>query len=221
MTRINVKLKSEVETEINGIGPSISEEHEDALLKQLDALVKGDILVLSGSIPSTMNRNIYTKILEMIDMKEIDVIVDTAGKQLLDTLQYKPLLIKPNNDELASLFNVELKSMDDIECYAKNLQEMGARNVLVSLSDKGALLLDEDGTIHKQGVCEGVLKNSVGAGDSMVAGFICGYLKNYAYYDVLTLATACGGATAFSEGLANKEMIETCLNKLKEKKYEK
>ncbi|MBR3841141.1 MAG: 1-phosphofructokinase [Erysipelotrichales bacterium] len=221
MTRINVKLKSEVETEINGMGPIISKENEEELLNQLDNLIKGDLLVLSGSIPTTMDANIYTKIIQRVSNKEIEVIIDTAGNQLLNVLEYKPLLIKPNNDELASLFKVDIQSLSDVEYYARKLQDMGARNVLVSMADKGSLLVDEEGNVHHQGVCKGVLKNSVGAGDSMVAGFISGYLRDYNYDDILALATACGGATAFSEGLANKEMIDACLAELKENLYEK
>ena len=221
ITRINVKLKSEKETEINGMGPVVNEKDEEALLKKLDELSKGDILVLSGSIPKSMNKDIYSNIIQRIQDKGIMLIVDTIGQQLLDTLKYQPLLIKPNNDELAELFKVELNSLEDIEYYARKLQKMGARNVLVSLADNGSLLIDENGVSHYQDVCKGELVNSVGAGDSMIAGFIKGYLDKDDYSNILKHATACGGATAFSEGLANREMIEECMKQLKENTYEK
>ena len=205
-SRINVKIKSAQETEINGQGPDIEETAIETLFEKLDALSEGDSLVLAGSIPSSLPNDIYEKILERQQGKGIRVVVDATGNLLLNVLKYNPFLIKPNNHELGEMFGVSLDSEEDIEKYARRLQEMGAVNVLVSMAGDGAILIDEYGKLHKRGVCKGIMKNSVGAGDSMVAGFLAGAMKqDYAY--ALKLGTAAGGATAFSEGLATKEKI--------------
>lgn len=213
-TRINVKVHSDKETELNGIGPVVEKQDIDKLFQQLQSLQEGDVLVLSGSVPASMSKSIYCEILEKIENTGVRVIVDATGELLIKTLAYKPFLIKPNNHELAELFGVELKTIDDIEVYARKLQTMGARNVLISMAKDGSLLIDENGQKHQLGVCQGTVKNSVGAGDSMVAGFIAGYLSNMDYQDTLKLATAAGGATAFSSGLATKEKIEELLKQL-------
>ncbi len=207
MSRINVKLKSNEESEINGMGPVITQEDADELFLKLDKLQKGDVLVLSGSIPSSMDDRIYEKIMARLEEKEIQIVVDAEKGLLLNVLKYHPFLIKPNNHELGDMFGVTLHNEREIEEYAKRLQAMGARNVLVSMAGDGALLVTEEGTVYQQGVARGVVKNSVGAGDSMVAGFLAGYLKTGDYEYALRLGTAAGGATAFSEGLGTKEDI--------------
>lgn len=212
-SRINVKLKSAEETEINGQGPDIDEKAMESLFKKLDELRDEDSLVLAGSIPATLPDDIYEKILKRLQGKNVRTIVDATGDLLLNVLKYKPFLIKPNNHELGEMFGVTLGRAEDIEKYARKLQKMGAVNVLVSRAGDGALLIDEFGKVHKQDACKGSVKNSVGAGDSMVAGFLAGMQKqDYAY--ALELGTAAGGATAFSEGLAAKEKILELLENL-------
>lgn len=212
-SRINVKIKSSDETELNGQGPKITEEAIESLYKKLDEIKDGDILVLAGSIPNTLPSDMYEKILEHLSGKNIKTIVDATNKLLINVLKYKPFLIKPNNHELGEMFNTELKDLDDIEKYARKLQEMGALNVLISMAGDGALLIDENRQKHICGVCKGTVRNSVGAGDSMVAGFVAGSLAgDYEY--ALKLGTASGGATAFSEGLAKKDDIFRLLEQL-------
>lgn len=212
-SRINVKIKSAKETEINGQGPDIDSEAIKALFQKLDNITDGDTLILAGSIPSSLPSDIYQRILERLSGKKIKAVVDATNELLLNVLQYKPFLVKPNNHELGEMFGVELKSDEDIEKYARKLQEMGAVNVLISMAGDGAMLIDEYGKIHRCGVCKGTVKNSVGAGDSMVAGFTAGSLQgDYEY--ALKLGTAAGGATAFLDGLATKEKIEELLKTL-------
>lgn len=212
-TRINVKIKSEEETELNGQGPKIDNNAINALYKKLDEIKDGDTLVLAGSIPNTLPSDIYEKILARVSDKKIKTVVDATKDLLLNVLKYKPFLIKPNNYELGEMFGVTLNGIEDIVFYAKKLKSMGAVNVLVSMAGDGALLVDEDENIHTCGVCKGEVKNSVGAGDSMVAGFIAGCeAKDYEY--ALKLGTATGGATAFSDGLGKKEEIYELLKQL-------
>lgn len=212
-SRINVKIKSGEETELNGQGPHIPKGAQDALMQKLDALEDNDILVLAGSIPGSLPSDVYEKILERLSEKNLRIVVDATKDLLVNVLKYHPFLIKPNNHELGEIFGKKLTTLDEIAEYAGKLQEMGARNVLVSMAGDGALLLDENGSVHTCGVCKGKVKNSVGAGDSMVAGFVAGSLNgDYAY--ALKLGTACGGATAFSEGLAKKEKIHELLAQL-------
>ena len=214
MSRINVKLKSNEESEINGMGPVITQEDTEKLFFKLDQLQKGDVLVLSGSIPSSMDDRIYEKIMARLEEKEIRIVVDAEKGLLLNVLKYHPFLIKPNNHELGDMFGVTLHSEKEIEEYAKRLQDMGARNVLVSMAGNGALLVTEDKTVYQQDVARGTVKNSVGAGDSMVAGFLAGYLNTGDYEYALKLGTAAGGATAFSEGLGTREEIMKLYNTL-------
>lgn len=209
-SRINVKINSGVETEINGQGPNIDNIALDKLFQKLDKIQDGDTLVLAGSIPKTLPSYIYEIIMSKLSDKKIKVIVDASGDLLLNVLKYRPYLIKPNSHELSELFNVEFTSDNDIIKYAKKLKEMGAENVLVSMAENGALLLDSEGNIHKFGVCKGTVINSVGAGDSMLAGFIAGSANGDLEYG-LKLGTACGGATAFSYGLAKKDFIDSLL----------
>lgn len=212
-SRINVKIKSAEETELNGQGPDIDHKAITALFEKLDALSDGDILILAGSIPSSLPSDIYQKILERLSGRKIKAVVDATKDLLLNVLQYKPFLVKPNNHELGEMFGIELKTDADIEKYARKLQDMGAVNVLISMAGDGAMLIDEYGKMHRCGVCKGKVKNSVGAGDSMVAGFTAGSL-NGDYEYALKLGTAAGGATAFSDGLAEKETIEELLKTL-------
>ena len=212
-SRINVKIKADDETELNGQGPDIDDEALSQLFGKLDKLTDGDTLVLAGSIPSSLPSDIYERILERLSQKNIRTVVDATKDLLLNVLKYKPFLIKPNNHELGEMFGVELETDEDIEKYARKLQDMGAMNVLISMAGDGAMLIDEKGKMHRCGVCRGNVKNAVGAGDSMVAGFIAGSQEgDYEY--ALKLGTAAGGATAFSDGLAEKAMIDELMKQL-------
>ena len=207
-TRINVKVKGKEETEINGKGPAITNDELNELYKILEKLNSSDILVLAGSIPSTLDDKLYENIMERIKDKNVKVVVDATKNLLLNVLKYKPFLIKPNNHELEEIFNVKLNNNEEIIKYAKKLKEMGALNVLVSMGKDGALLLTENGEVYVSNVAKGIVKNSVGAGDSMVAGFIAGYLNTNSYSEGLKLGAASGGATAFSYDIATKEYID-------------
>ena len=207
MSRINVKLKSDEESEINGMGPEITAGDVKALFEKLSHLEQGDVLVLSGSIPACVDEDIYERIMEMLDGRGIRIVVDAEKDLLLNVLKYRPFLIKPNNHELGQMFGVTVATDEDIAAYAGKLREMGAVNVLVSMAKDGAILVAEDGSIYRQGVARGTVRNSVGAGDSMVAGFIAGYLATGDYRYALKLGTACGGATAFSDGIGTKQDI--------------
>lgn len=207
MSRINVKLKSQEETELNGIGPEITSEDIERLYDRLNGLKKGDVLVLSGSIPQSINDDIYERIMARLSGKGIRIVVDATKDLLINVLPYHPFLIKPNNHELGEMFQVTLNSTEEIIEYGRRLQEKGAMNVLVSMAGDGAVLITEEGNVYRMGVPEGTVKNSVGAGDSMVAGFLAGYLENGSYEHALRLGSAAGSASAFSEGLAGKEEI--------------
>ena len=207
MSRINVKLKSDEESEINGMGPEITAGDVKALFEKLSHLEQGDVLVLSGSIPACVDEDIYERIMEMLDGRGIRIVVDAEKDLLLNVLKYHPFLIKPNNHELGQMFGVTVATDEDIAAYAGKLREMGAVNVLVSMAKDGAILVAEDGSIYRQGVARGTVRNSVGAGDSMVAGFIAGYLETGDCRYALKLGTACGGATAFSDGIGTKQDI--------------
>ncbi|MBO4865233.1 MAG: 1-phosphofructokinase [Ruminococcus sp.] len=212
-SRINVKIKVAEETEINGQGPHIDDKALEALFGKLDGLQDGDTLILAGSIPNSLPSDIYEKILHRLSGKNIKTVVDATKDLLLNVLKYEPFLIKPNNHELGEMFGIKLTSIDEIEKYARKLREKGAKNVLISMAGDGALLVDENDKTHFSGVCKGTVKNSVGAGDSMVAGFVAGSADgDYGY--ALKLGTAAGGATAFSDGLATKEKIAELLNTL-------
>ncbi|WP_455813432.1 1-phosphofructokinase [Clostridium butyricum] len=215
MSRINVKLKSDGETEINGAGPDISEKDLESLYEKINKLGKGDFLILSGSIPKSVPDDIYERIMKSLLDKEVEFIVDATKDLLLKVLKYRPFLIKPNHHELAEMFNVELKNDEDIIAYGKKLQEMGAKNVLISMAGDGAILLPENGEPIKREVPKGILKNSVGAGDSMVAGFLCGYLKNKDLDEAFKMGIATGSASAFSEELATIEEVENLLLQMK------
>ena len=207
-SRINVKLRSKQESELNGMGPVINEEAIRKLYEKLDKLSEEDILCLSGSIPSSMPATMYSDIMEYLKDRKIRIVVDATKDLLKNVLKYKPFLIKPNNHELGELFDVELSKRDEIEPYARKLQEMGARNVLVSMAGEGAVLLDENGKVYESAAPKGKLVNSVGAGDSMVAGFIYGYLKYQDYEKAFKYGLSAGSASAFKEELAELEDVE-------------
>lgn len=210
-SRINVKIKAGEETEINGNGPDITEEDIAELLSKLSSLRKGDTLVIAGSVPSTVQGDIYERIMKSLS-KEVEIVVDAEGRLLLGVLQYKPFLVKPNNIELGALFGARITTKEETVTYAKKLQNIGARNVLVSMAGDGAVLVDETGKVHMTQAPQGKVLNSVGAGDSMVAGFLAGYAKTCDYSYALTLGIAAGSATAFSNGLATREKVEELMN---------
>ena len=210
-SRINVKIKADKESEINGNGPKINEEEIEEIYIKLCELKNNDILVLAGSIPSTLPNNIYEKIMEKLGHNDVKIIVDATGEILLNTLRFKPFLIKPNHHELQEIFNVKLDNDEDIIKYAKKLRTMGAQNVIVSMADRGAILVDKSNEVIKMEAPSGIVKNSVGAGDSMVAGFIFGYLKNKKIQEAFKLGVITGSASAFSQGLATIKKVESLL----------
>ncbi len=214
LTRINVKIKGESETEINANGPEIDEVSLNMLYEKLDKLKEGDYLILSGSIPKTLPQNTYSNILEMLSHRGIKFVVDAEKQLLLNTLPYKPFLVKPNLFELQEITGKRLNNEAEIINAAKELKSKGAKNVLVSMGAKGALLISEKGEVYKQKAPVGEVVNSVGAGDSMIAGFLKGYLETNDYCSALKLGAAAGSATAFSKTLANKEEILKILDKL-------
>ena len=207
-SRINVKIKTEEETELNGQGPKISEEALNELFEKLRELKDGDTLVLAGSIPNTLPSDIYERILEQLSDRNIKTVVDATKDLLLNVLEFHPFLIKPNNHELGEIFGVELKTRESVVPYAKKLQEMGARNVLVSMAGQGAVLLDENESVYMLPAPKGTLVNAVGAGDSMVAGFLAGWEQTKDSYYAFKMGLAAGSASAFSDVFATKEEIE-------------
>lgn len=214
-SRINVKLKDYDGTEINGIGPEITEEAVQQLYGKLDCLQEGDVLVLAGSIPKCLPDSIYSDILERLKGKGILFVVDAAKELLLNVLQYDPFLIKPNNHELGEIFGVKLHTREEVLPYAKKLQEKGAKNVLVSMSGQGAVLVDETGNVHALEPPKGTLVNAVGAGDSMVAGFLAGWTEAKDYDHAFRMGLSAGSASAFSENLATKEEVKAAYNSIK------
>lgn len=214
MTRINVKIKAETELDINAVGPPIEREEVDKLFEKIKNLKKGDVIVLAGSVPGALPADIYEKILSVTSQSGVEAVVDSTGDLLLNVLKYHPFLIKPNNFELGDLFGVKIKNEAEIEKYAKLLKEKGARNVLVSRGKEGATLVTEDGDVHTIGIIPGKPLNSVGCGDSMVAGFVAGYLNKRDYAYALKLGSACSIATAFSYGLADKAGIDDAFGRL-------
>ena len=212
MTRINVKIKAGQETELNGAGPDIPESAMQELEAKLDRLQKDDVLVLAGSIPASLAQTTYERLLARLAGRGVRAVVDATRDLLVNVLPYQPFLIKPNNHELSEIAGVPLESDEEITAAARDLQAKGACNVLVSMAGDGALLLDENGGVHRIGCPKGKVVNSVGAGDSMVAGFVAGYRQSGGDYDAaLKLGTACGSATAFSLGLATRADIDTLL----------
>lgn len=215
MSRLNVKLKQMDATEINASGPILSEKNLEELRKKLSVLTQGDILILSGSLPGSVTTDIYKDLMEEVDGKGIPVIVDAIGDALLKTLPLHPFLMKPNHQELSELFDVELSTREQVIPYAGKLQEWGAQNVLVSLGGAGAVLLDQNGVVYESEVPRGKLINAVGAGDSMVAGFLAGYLEKQDFAHAFLMGMAAGSASAFSEGLADRATVEQLYQQLK------
>ena len=214
-SRINLKLRSKEESEINGQGPKISAEALEELYGKLDGMQKGDVLVLAGSIPNSMPDSSYEQILARLEGKQIRSVVDATGELLVNVLKYHPFLIKPNNHELEEIFHVPMDSSETIITHAKKLQEMGAGNVLISMAGDGAILVSEDGSVYTSPAPKGKLVNSVGAGDSMVAGFLTGYLNSGDYEKAFHMGIATGSASAFSERLATQEEVNSLLEQMK------
>lgn len=212
LTRINVKIKADQESEINGQGPNIDAAALDRLFQKLDKLEWDDVLIVSGSVPSTLPGDIYERILARLEGRGIHFVVDATRDLLCNVLSYHPFLIKPNNLELGEIFGRTLNTDEEIRDCAVQLQQRGARNVLVSMAGDGSLLVDETGGCHRLGVPKGKVRNSVGAGDSMVAGFVAGWLKTGDYAYAQRLGAAAGSATAFSDGLATGDQIMALLN---------
>lgn len=216
MTRINVKLRSEEETEINGQGPFIGEKEIGKLYERLERLEDGDILVMAGSIPDVMPETMYRDILEHLKEKKLRVVVDATNDLLVNVLRYHPFLIKPNNHELGEIFGVVINDKAEVIRYGRQLQELGAQNVLVSMAGAGAVLLAADGSVYQADAPKGRLVNSVGAGDSMVAGFLAGYLEHGSYRKAFETGVCAGSASAFSEELATREEVLRLLDKSKD-----
>ncbi|MCI8956044.1 MAG: 1-phosphofructokinase [Eubacterium sp.] len=212
ISRINLKLRSNEESEINGQGPDIKEKDIKSLYEKLDKLQYGDVLVLAGSIPSVMPQSMYMDIMKYMEEKDLNIVVDATKDLLVNVLKYHPFLVKPNNHELGEIFGVELEEKKDVIVYAKKLKEMGAKNVLVSMAGDGAVLVAEDGNIYESQAPKGKVVNSVGAGDSMVAGFLAGYLQTRDYREAFKLGVCTGSASAFSEKLATKEEVDFIMN---------
>ena len=211
MSRINVKVKSREETEINGLGPDIRPADIDALFAQLDRLAEGDVLVVSGSVPASLPADMYERILSRMEGRGIEVVVDATRDLLVNVLPYHPFLIKPNNHELGEIFGVELATRDEVVPYAKRLQERGAHNVLVSMAGEGAVFVSERGEVSMSEAPKGTVVNSVGAGDSMVAGFVAGWLETSDAASAFRMGLCTGSASAFSEDLATRPEVEALL----------
>ena len=211
ISRINMKLRSNEESEINGQGPAISIPDIQNLYKKLDELKDDDVLVLAGSIPSTMPESIYMDIMKHLQKRKIKIVVDATNDLLMNVMQYHPFLIKPNNHELGEIFGVELQKKEDVIPYAKKLQDRGAKNVLVATAGEGAVLVTEQNEVFQSEAPKGTVINSVGAGDSMVAGFLAGFLKTGDYRVAFKMGIATGSASAFSEKLATKGQVEQIL----------
>lgn len=208
-SRINIKIRSGQESEINGIGPQISKKDIDELYEKLNKLQDGDILVLAGSIPSVMPETMYSDIMTYLHNKNIEIIVDATKELLVNVLKHKPFLVKPNNYELGDIYDVVLKTRDEVVPYAKKMQQQGARNVLVSMAGEGGVLVAENGQVYESPSPKGNVINSVGAGDSMVAGFIAGFLETGDYKEAFKNGLLAGSASAFHENLATKEDVES------------
>lgn len=208
VSRINVKIRNVDGMEINGMGPDIPKGKVQELMQYLEQLQPEDILILAGSIPSTLPDTIYKNIMEQLQTKGIRIVVDATKDLLMRVLEYKPFLIKPNNHELGELFGVELATREQVVPYAKQLQEKGAQNVLVSMAGEGAVLVDANGQVHMSDAPKGKVVNAVGAGDSMVAGFLTGWLESVDYEKAFRMGLATGSASAFSENLATKQEVD-------------
>jgi 1-phosphofructokinase len=214
ISRINIKLKSIDGTEINGQGPHIDSSHIEQLMNRLRRLESGDILVLAGSIPAGISDNIYKDIMDMLKDKGVQIVVDATSRLLTNVLEYKPFFIKPNQHELGDIFNVTLNTQEEVIPYALELKKMGAVNVCVSMGGKGAILVADDGNVYKAKSPDGILKNSVGAGDSLVAGFLSGWIEKKDYEYAFRKGVATGSASAFSERLATNGEVNGLIGKV-------
>lgn len=218
-TRINIKLKSDTETEINGLGPVISNEEMQQLKQTLSAITSEDVVILSGSTPASLTKGFYQELIQIIQDKGAQFVIDTTGEDLLAALPKKPLLVKPNNHELAELYQTSFDSIEAIYPYGRRMLAEGAQHVLVSMAGDGALLFTNEG-IYRANVLKGTLKNSVGAGDSMIAGFVGAFIKSGDPLEAFKWGVACGSATAFSDDLASEEMILSLVPKVEIEKIE-
>lgn len=214
ISRINIKFQDKEGTEINGMGPEIPSDKLQELKGKISALRAGDILVLAGSIPQSIPNTIYMDIMAELKGRDVKIVVDATKELLKNVLPYRPFLIKPNHHELGELFGVELAEREEVIPYARRLQEQGARNVLVSMAGKGAVLLDENGKVYASAAPEGRVRNAVGAGDSMVAGFLAGYLESEDYVRAFRKGVVSGSASAFSDQLATREEVEELFQKI-------
>ena len=211
MTRINAKVKSNEETELNGQGPVITEKGVEELFSKIDALGAGDTLVISGSVPAALPHDMYERIMARLDGRGVRIVVDAERDLLTRVLPYRPFLVKPNNHELGDIFGVTLRTRDEVVPFARRLQELGAANVLVSMAGEGGVLVDETGAVHQSPAARGTVVNSVGAGDSSVAGFLAGLIETGSYEDAFRMALAAGSASAFSDHLATRPEVEALL----------
>lgn len=214
ISRINIKLKSIDGTEINGQGPHIDSSHIEQLMNRLRRLESGDVLVLAGSIPAGISDNIYKDIMDMLKDKGVQIVVDATSRLLTNVLEYNPIFIKPNQHELGDIFNVTLNTQEEVIPYALELKKMGAVNVCVSMGGKGAILVADDGNVYKAKAPDGILKNSVGAGDSLVAGFLSGWIEKKDYEYAFRKGVATGSASAFSERLATNGEVNDLIGKV-------
>lgn len=214
ISRINIKLKSIDGTEINGQGPHIDSSHIEQLMNRLRRLESGDVLVLAGSIPAGISDNIYKDIMDMLKDKGVQIVVDATSRLLTNVLEYNPFFIKPNQHELGDIFNVTLNTQGEVIPYALELKKMGAVNVCVSMGGKGAILVADDGNVYKAKAPDGILKNSVGAGDSLVAGFLSGWIEKKDYEYAFRKGVATGSASAFSERLATNGEVNDLIGKV-------
>jgi len=213
-TRINIKIKSDAETEINSLGPNISEGELANFMQSLGAVDKNDVVVFSGSAPVSLGNDIYREMIASVRARGAEVVCDFEGQRLVDALAFNPLLVKPNKDELGAMYGVQLQTTDDIMAYGERLRQDGAKNVIVSMAGDGALLLSDAGTYFARPI-KGIVKNSVGAGDSMVAGFIGSYVQSQDVIEAFKVGVACGTATAFSDDLATADFIADILTYVK------
>lgn len=214
ISRINIKLKSIDGTEINGQGPHIDSSHIEQLMNRLRRLESGDVLVLAGSIPAGISDNIYKDIMDMLKDEGVQIVVDATSRLLTNVLEYNPFFIKPNQHELGDIFNVTLNTQEEVIPYALELKKMGAVNVCVSMGGKGAILVADDGNVYKAKAPDGILKNSVGAGDSLVAGFLSGWIEKKDYEYAFRKGVATGSASAFSERLATNGEVNDLIGKV-------
>lgn len=212
-TRINAKVKAVEETELNGQGPRIAPEDVDALFSKLDVLGQDDTLVISGSVPNTLPSDMYEQVMERLAGRGVRIVVDAERDLLTRALPYRPFLVKPNNHELGDIFGVTLKTRDEVVPYARRMQEMGAQNVLVSMAGEGGVLVAADGQVYQSPAAKGTVVNSVGAGDSCVAGFLVGLMETGSYQTAFRMGLAAGSASAFSDHLATRPEVEDLMSR--------